>query len=83
MGEETKDNSMQHIMVEDEAVEMELGDLDLDAIEKESDKAGKGYVPKEQIELLQKDILNSKACQEMGICMEPQKGSKRKSWKEE
>ena len=50
--EETKDSSMQDIMEEDEAEEMELGDLDLDAIEKECEKEGKGYVPREQIELL-------------------------------
>ena len=52
MREETKDNSMQDIMEEDDAKEMELGDLDLDAIEKEYNKAGKGYVPREHIELL-------------------------------
>ena len=62
---------------------MELGYLDLDAIEKECDKAGKGYVPREQIELLQKAIINSKARQELGIRVEPQKGSKRKSLEEE
>ena len=60
-----------------------MGDIDLDMIKKECDKAGKGYVPREQIELLQKAIINSKACQELGICMEPQKGSKRKSLEEE
>ena len=59
--EETKDSSMQDIMEEDEAEEMELGDLDLDVIEKECDKACKGYVPREQIELLKKAIFNSKA----------------------
>ena len=48
-------------MEEDEAKEMELGDLDLDAIEKECDKAGNGYVPREQIELLSRDIIKSKA----------------------
>ena len=65
--EETKDSSMQDIMEEDEAEEMELGDLDLNAIEKECNKEGKGYVPREQIELLQKAIINSKACRELGI----------------
>ena len=83
VGEKIKDNSMQDSMVEDEVEEMELGDLDLDAIEKECDKAGKGYVPKEQIELLQKAIIISKAIQELWICVELQKGSKRKSPEEE
>ena len=82
MREETKDISMKDIMEEDEAEEMELGDLDLDVIEKECEKAGKGYVPQEQIELLQKAVINSKARQELGICVEPRKGSKRKSPKE-
>ena len=45
--EETKYNSMQDIMEEDEAEEMELGDLDLDAIKKECNKACKGYVLRE------------------------------------
>ena len=34
-------------MEEDEVEEMELGDLDLDAIEKECEKEGKGRVPRE------------------------------------
>ena len=70
-------------MEEDEAEEMELGDLDLDAIDKECEKAVKGYVPREHIELLQKAIINSKVWQELGIRMEPHKGIKRKSAKEE
>ena len=81
--EETKDSIMQDIMEEDEAEEMELGDLDMDVIEEEYEKVGNGYVPREQIELLQKAIINSKARRELGISVEPQKGSKRKSPKEE
>ena len=67
--EETKDSSMQDIMEEDEAEEMELGDLD--RIQKECEKARKGCVPREQIELLQKAIINSKARRELGISVEP------------
>ena len=63
--------------------EMELGDLYLDTIEKECEKEGKGYVPREHIKLLQKAIIKSKVRQELGISMEPQKGSKRKSPEEE
>ena len=40
------------IMEEDEAKDMELGDLDLDALEEECRNVGKGYVSREQIELL-------------------------------
>ena len=58
-------------MEEDEVEEMESGDLDMDAIEKECEKEGKGRVPQEQIELLQKAIINSKVHQELGIGVEP------------
>ena len=45
------------VMEEDEGEEMELGDLDLDRIEEECGKKGKGYVPPLQIELLQEAII--------------------------
>ena len=48
-----------------------MGDIDLDMIKKECDKAGKGYVPREQIELLQKAIIKYKARQKLGISVEP------------
>ena len=40
------------IVEEDEDEEMELGELDLDVIEAECGKKGKGYVPRRQIKLL-------------------------------
>ena len=39
-------------MEKDEGEEMELGKLDLDAIEEECRKKGKRYVPRRQITLL-------------------------------
>ena len=66
-------------MEEDDMEYMELGDLDLDAIKKECEKAGKCYVSQEKVELLQKSIIRSKASQDLGISAEPLKGSKRKS----
>ena len=71
------------IVEEEEDEEMELGELDLDAIEAECGKKGKGYVPKRQIELLQEAIIKDGAHPNLGIVPDPQKGNKRKSPKEE
>ena len=65
-------------MDEDDVEDMELGELDLDAIEKEYE-----YVSREQVELLQKAIIRSKASQDLGINVDPTKGSKRKSPEED
>ena len=62
---------------------MELGELDLDAIEEECGNKGKGYVPRCHIELLRESIIRTGAHQDLGIDLDPQKGSKRKSLKEE
>ena len=70
-------------MEKDDVEDMELGDLDLDAIEKECGKAGKCYVSQEKVELLQKSIIRSKASEYLGISAEPLKGSKRKSPEED
>ena len=51
--DENDTGKMPFIMEEDESEDMELGDLDLDALEEECRKVGKGYVSWEQIELLQ------------------------------
>jgi len=40
--------------------EMDLGELDLDELEKECEKKGKGYVSRRQLELLQEAIVRSK-----------------------
>ena len=71
------------IMEEDEAEDMDLGDIDLDTVEAECRKASLGYVPLEQIELLQQAIIQSKAHKDLGISVEGQKGSKRKTPKED
>ena len=71
------------IVEEDEDEEMELGELDLDAIEDECGKKGKGYVPRWQIELLQEAIIKVGAQINLGIDLDLQKGSKRNSLEEE
>ena len=65
-----------------EAEDMDLGELDLDALEAECRKDGLGYVPREQIELLQQAILRSKAHKDVGLRSEGLKGSKRKNLEE-
>ena len=45
--DENNTGNMPIIMEEDEAEDMELGDLDLDALEEECRNAGKGYVSQE------------------------------------
>ena len=70
-------------MEENEVEEMGLGELDLDAIEAECGKKGKGYVSKRKLELLQEEIIISGAHQDLGIEPDPQKGSKRKTPEDE
>ena len=57
---------------------MELGELDLYVLKKECEKEGKGYVSREQLELLQEAIIWSKYHQDLGIKAETQNGGKRK-----
>ena len=68
---------------EDEGDDMELGELDLETIEEECGKKGQGYVSQRQIELLQEAIIRTDAHENLGIDPDSQKGSKRKSPKEE
>ena len=42
--EEKNENNMPDSMEEDEAKELELGDLDLDALEEECRNVSKGYI---------------------------------------
>ena len=67
------------VTVEEEGDEMELGELDLDAIEEECGKKGQGYVSRRQIELLQEAIIRTGPHEILGIDRDLQKGSKRKS----
>ena len=66
-----------------EAEDMDLGELDQDALEAERRKDGSRYVPREQIELLQQAILRSKAHKDLGLRSEGPKGSKRKTPEED
>ena len=68
---------------EDEGEDMDLGELDLDAIEEECRKKGQGYVLHPQIELLQEAIIQTSAVECLGIDPDAQKGSKRKSPEEQ
>ena len=68
---------------EDEGEDMDLGELDLDAIEEECRKKGQGYVSRRQLELLQEAIIRTGAVECLGIDPNAQKGSKRKSPEEE
>ena len=68
---------------EDERDDMELVKLDLDAIEEECGKKGKGYVSRRQIKLLQEVIIRTNAHEILGIDPDLQTGSKRKSSEEE
>ena len=40
---------------------MELGELDLDEIEKECEKKGNGYVSRRKLELLQEAIIKTRS----------------------
>ena len=52
---------------EDEGEDMDLGELDLDAIEEECRKKGQGYVSRRQLELLQEAIIRTGAVESLGI----------------
>ena len=68
---------------ENEVDNMELGELDLDAIKAECGNKGKGYVSRRKIELLQEAIIRTGSLQDLGIEPDPQKGSKRKTLEDE
>ena len=70
-------------MEEDEGEDMDLGELDLAAIEEECKKKGQGYVSRRQLEILQEAIIRTGALESLGIDPDAQKGSKRKSPEEE
>ena len=62
----------------DGAKDMELGEMDVDANEKECDKKRRGHVFRRRIELIQEVIIKTKYCQQLRIAIEPRKRSKRK-----
>ena len=63
--------------------DMELGDLDLDGIEKACHSLTNGYIPFEQITLLQEAIIKTKGVRGLGVVSEPMKGkeSKKSGWR--
>ena len=62
---------------------MELGELDLEAIQEECGKKGQGYVSRRQIELIHEEIIRMGSDESLGIDPDAQKSSKRKSLEEE
>lgn len=58
--------------------DMELGNLDLDGIQRACDNLTNGYIPFEQIALLQEAIIKTKAVRGLGVVSEPMKGGERK-----
>ena len=71
------------IVEEEEDEEMELGELDLDAIEAECGEKGKGYVSRQKNELLQEAIIKARDQSNLGIDPDPQTGNKQKYPEEE
>ena len=63
---------------ETDTEEMELGDLDLDSIEKAYDNLNEGYIPFQQISLLQEAIIKTKGSRGLGVAPEPMKGGEGK-----
>ena len=61
----------------DEIEDMDIGELDLEGIEKSFSKKDKGYVPQEQVSLLKESILKAKTSNSLGISLESFKETKR------
>jgi hypothetical protein len=54
--------------------DMELGELDLDGIEKSCDNPTSGYIPFEKIALLKEAIIKTKRVRGLGVVSNPMKG---------
>ena len=63
---EAMDVSLQTDFLE-ESEEMDIGDLDLEGIEKACSDKALGYVPQEQVSLLKEAILKAKFSNSLGI----------------
>ena len=57
---------------------MEIGELDLDGIEKACDNLLEEYIPLEQIDLLQEALIKTKGVRGLGIAPKPMKGGEAK-----
>ena len=63
---------------ENSTEEMEIGELDLDGIEKACDNLTEEYIPFEKIALLQEAIIKAKGSRGLGIAPKPMKGGENK-----
>lgn len=52
---------------EEDLEDMEIGDLDLDAIEQAAAAMGQGFVPADQVRLLEEAILNANPHRNLGL----------------
>ena len=63
---------------EEEVEDMDLGELDLEGIEKACTEKDKGYVPQEQVILLKEAILKARTSNLLGIISGSHKETKKK-----
>jgi len=63
---------------EEDLEDMEIGDLDLDAIEQAAAAKGQGFVPADQVRLLEEAILNATPHRNLGLEQGSGKDNKRK-----
>ena len=64
---------------EEEVEDMDIGELDLEGIEKEYTEKDKVYVPQEQVSILKEDILKSRTSNSLGISSGSHKDMKKKA----
>ena len=75
-GGETKEVTTDKIMLP--AEDMELGELDLEGIEKACDDPKDGYIPFNHIILLQEALIKTKGARGLGVVTESMKGGENK-----
>jgi len=56
-------------MQEEEGDDMEVGELDLDGIEKACEDPSEGYIPTQQVSLLREPIIKVKIVKALGVMM--------------
>ena len=64
---------------EEEVEDMDIGELDLEGIEKACIEKDKGYVPQEQVSLLTEVILKARTSNLLGISSGSHKDTKKKA----
>lgn len=60
-------------MQEEEGEDMEIGELDLDGIEKACKDSVEGYIPCQQVSLLREAIIKSKMIKYLGVMTKKRK----------